>query len=485
MTKWSAKTFFVIVTTSLLFFLSVAFDITPYLRGPAPYVPEWRWAYNFVNTVDRIWFPLIIITTILTIGVYLEKRIGSKNFKNIYPTLILFIILGFLFQISVLYFSRNGINVLLHRVINPDLNGYFTVALNITSVHDFLQEYNENVLSFPMHAKGHPPGGILFFWLINKIFSIVPFLNEITNRLSPARADVKFFWDSLNSYQKTGAIASGFIISFLSSVSIVPLYYLGKYLYGQITAFRSIVLYTFIPSVILFTPLFDTIFPIFSITALYLYLKGSQKKPIFLFLSGFILSLGIFFSLSLLPIIFLFFFIAFFKTIIKRTNIFLQEITLFGFFILGGLLFPIILFIFFHFNFLEVGKIIIGGQAPRSYILWLFYNLYDFLIFSGIPVLIAFVLLFWRFSKTFLKESLGKFDHFLPAFISILILLDISGISRAETGRIWLPLTPFLVLFAIRYFTKDLKLSTYAFMFIVFLEAIQVLIFQEFWVTLW
>ena len=103
--------------------------------------------------------------------------------------------LSFLFQISVQYFSRAGVAVLIHRIINPELNGYFTAALPIQNTGEFLGNYNENLLSFVYHAKSHPPGAILFFHFIKQIMSAFPAAGNFANLLSPEHADVKIIWN--------------------------------------------------------------------------------------------------------------------------------------------------------------------------------------------------------------------------------------------------------------------------------------------------
>jgi len=115
-------------------------------------------------------------------------------------------------------------------------------------------------------------------------------------------------------------------------------------------------------------------------------------------------------------------------------------------------------------------------QAKRSYIPWIFYDLYDFFTFSGIPVLIMSIII--------IKNLFNK-DIFTFSFFGVLLILDISGLSRAESGRIWMPYMPFLASIVAYYLTDRLKLSSKLFITILFLQFIQILFIQEFWVTLW
>lgn len=475
MLKNNSRLIILISIISIVFFILVGLDISPYLRGPGPYPPDWRWEYYFINTLPKIWMPILIIFLICLFGFYLEKKsiiqIENKLIKN----LLILLILGFVFQLSVLFFSRSGVFILLHRIINPDLNGYFTTSISIKDFGEFLRTYNDSVLSFAMHAKGHTPFAVLFFYVINIFSSFLTPLHSFIERFSPSHSDVKLVWEALTSSQKLGAVFSSIFITFLSSSVIIPLYFLAKHIYGVRSATRSALIYIVTPSVVLFTPINDVFLPLFPVISLFLFYKSLDKNSLlYILFSGIVMSIGVLFSLSLLPLLFLFFVIYLHK--IYKDKVINKEKIILGFnFILGLLILPIFL-LFFNFNLLEVTKTLMSGLPEnREYITWIFYNLYDFFIFSGIPVFVLFIV-------TLLKR---KIDSLLLAFISMLFLLNFSGAVRGEVARIWIPFIPILILIVINFLTNSLKLSGKLFLIIFLLQAIQVLVFQEFWVTLW
>ncbi len=467
----------VISLSSLVFFLAVAFDIIPQIRGPSPYPPEWQWPYQFVNTLNKIWFPLIVITAIIAVILYLEKTKHHSKKREILALLVL-IILGFLFQLSVLYFSRSGISVLFHRIANPKLNGYFTASLNIVNIKQFLRDYDKLVLTLPMHTIAHPPGTIIIFFIINKIASLFLPLMTFVNKLAPVRGDVRILWLSLAPYQRLGSLIAGPLFSFLSTLTTLPLYLLGKFLYGRRVALRAATLYLFVPALTLFIPLPDIVFPLFSTTALLFFLTGLKKnQSLFLVLSGLTAALGIFFTLGILPIVFLSLLLFIFDYLNGNKGRLKLLISY-----LVGLILPFLLLdIFFRFNIVKVGITIMkGGIAHRSYLIWLIYNLWDFFIFAGIPVLIIFL-----FNLRHSLKKISSADYFLWSYSLMLLVLNISGASRAETGRIWLLFIPPLVLLVANFLTKNLKFSSKILVYILLWQAAQVLVMQEFWVTLW
>ncbi|MFH0979605.1 MAG: hypothetical protein V1803_01520 [Candidatus Roizmanbacteria bacterium] len=457
--SFNKKLLFIISIISIIFFLFVGFNTSPFLRGPGEWPPDWRWPYLFVNTLNRIWLPLVVIAFILFLYYFLEKKRVSS-----WTLLILLVVLSYFFQLSVLYFSRSGISVLIHRIINPDLNGYFTEAVKIKNLGEFLANYQKNVLSFSMHATGHPPGPIIFFWLIEKIINVIPLFQIFIVNLIPKHLDVQSIWNNLTLSQRSTAVFSAFFIPFLGSLNIIPLFFIAKNLYNLKTAIRTGFLSVFIPALILFTPLFDVLFPLFFLCSFFFFIKGlKEKNSLFISFSGLIFSLGLFFSLSLLPLIFIYFYY-----FISNKKFFIP-------FLAGILSFYLLLFLSKYNVILVSYTLMTGLPKNRSYLTWIFYNLYDFFVFAGIPVAITYLVMF--FKK--IKEPL------FVSFTLMFLLLNFSGAVRGEVGRIWLPLMFPLTLVVNNFLTNKLKLLSKDFLVILFIQAVQILLIQEFWVTLW
>ncbi len=111
----------------------------------------------------------------------------------------------------------------------------------------------------------------------------------------------------------------------------------------------------------------------------------------------------------------------------------------------------------------------------RTYHIWLFFNLYDFFLFLGIPVsVVIFKSLF-----TELKD-LKHIDISLASFLFTVFILNLSGRVLGEVSRLWLPLMPF----ALYPFSKELldknwnRFAQIAIFFI--LLFLQVITFREF-----
>lgn len=470
---------FFITFLTAAFCICIATDFIPFLRGPAPYPPDWQWDYLFVNTFSKLWVPGLFIGMVLSFVWFLEKT--PESFIKTHEKKVLFfcIILFFFIQLSVTFFSRAGIGVLFARIANPDMNGYFTAANAIEDIPLFLQNFNKNVLSLPMHAQGHPPGAILFFWVIEHTIRPGAHIFKFLIPENIAHGDVSVIWESLTLSQKLTAIFSSVFIPFISAFSCGFVYYIGKYFYGIRSGIRSVFLFMTIPSLLLFIPINDVFLPLFPLAAFLLFIKGlGNKKAYLLFLSGVIFAVGLFFSLSLVPLIFIFG--AYLLSLKKLKAILIEG----AYFSLGIIGFPLFLSFFFGYDTFVVSQTLLSGLPEnRQYFTWVFFNLSDFFIFLGIPLFVFFCLLIFQTIKNIIYFR--QISVLSVGFILMLLILDISGTVRGEVARIWIPFYPFLVIILAQFLTKQMKIAKDIFLFVIFLQFIQVLFMQEFWVMLW
>jgi hypothetical protein len=464
---------------SFIYFIATGFDIFPFLRGPG----DWQWSYLFVNTFPKIFPSLIIISIILYFFRFLDKKNEQKIKKYEKIFLPMAVLLAFLFQLSVVYFSRGGIFVLLARTITPEANGYFTASLGIHSLFDFLANYNNLVSHFPMHAHGHPPGAIILSYIINNFFILSQPINSFVNTLSPSTKPILDIWLNLLPNQKIGALFLSFLVPLFSSLIIIPLYYAFKLYENTRIALRGIFLYIFIPSVTLFTPIPDVFFSAFPIIGFFFLILAQKKNNLwYLFLCGLILSIGIFFSLSILPFILMFLIVIFILNL-KTKKRFIALINKVGYFFTGIFLPFVLLYFLYGFNFIAVSNTVLSITletiSHRSYLVWVFYNFYGFLIFAGIPTFIFFI---YAIKNNFNKI---KDNYLFISFIITLLILDISGNVKGETERLWISFIPFLILIVISFLNREYNFKTRDYLIIYLIQAIQILVMQEFLVLLW
>src|SRR6185503_12834259 len=121
---------------------------------------------------------------------------------------------------------------------------------------------------------------------------------------------------------------------------------------------------------------------------------------------------------------------------------------------------PALLLLLVKFNFLQVIQTImkhVPDVHTRSYTLWLYYNIHDFLIFCGIPVALILLLMLKQSFIGILQKQLKKIDLVFVSLILMIIILNFSGSVRGETGRLWTPYIPFVVLAVTAFLTEKMK----------------------------
>lgn len=466
----------VLILASATIFISILFliDLTPYLRGPGVYPPDWRWHYDPSINLVKIILPLSIIALIIFLS------ISEKIQKNEKLFLFFVLILGICFEFALLFYGRAGVGVLVHRIINPLINGYFTASLSIDSIPVFMNQFVNNFENYPMYARFHPPLAILIFHFLN-IFSkitipLFPFIDD----LSPSFNDVQIVWSSLKDFQKLTVLYSSILIPLLTVLTIIPIYLTSKLEYTISAARKSAILFIFVPSILLFLPLNDAFLPLFTAISLYFFVKAVKTKNLYsFFLSGLILGTGIYFSLTFIPII-LFFAIYY---LLKLKKISINDFKAGFAFLIGLIILPIIFYIFFKLDsiqmFFKMMQFHEEAQHSRGYLVWLFYNLYDFFIFLGIPIFILIL------SQLYLSyKKIVKKDYMMIAFILFLLILNFTGSVRAETARIWLPFVP-LAIIPVANFLTEIKFTNKQFAIILLVLGFQILVFQSVLVTLY
>jgi hypothetical protein len=244
-------------------------------------------------------------------------------------------------------------------------------------------------------------------------------------------------------------------------MSVFPIYRFGKRLHGPELALASSAIFLVIPSMTLFSPQMDQFFALFAVSAVatfyYALEDGDWRHSA---ASGFLMFLGLFFSLgilALLPIMLCLFVRAYLAEKAsgqhgrkERKTWSLVQIALA--FVLGFSIPYILSLLVLKFDLLRVFTTILADQRKfnvtqhRTYSTWLVYNLYDFFVFLGVPIGVLLAKRIYTFLKN-VREGLEKEANlFLVALVVSLVVLDFSGVTRGEVARMWIFLMPFFVM---------------------------------------
>lgn len=495
--------------STLLFLYGVAKNII----RPGCVAGEWGWVYRPLDVTGKLWLPVSIFLLAAVViwylmGINRTKEVGKgKEFVSV----VILALLAFLICMSAFPLAKLGFDELPLIVINPVNTGYFNDAAKVNNFSSFVENYASRIPYLGLHSETHPPGPIFFFWCINWLMKKVPSPTALVIKIGDfLHLNYSYLSSSLILYGLPSerstiatSIAAGLLMPFISSLTVIPLYYLGKGFYSRQIAFYAAALYVFIPSIIFFTPQMDQVFVFLAVSTIASFYLGLKRKNVwYIFLAGVIYSAGIFMSLGLL-ILLSFIGCLMAKEIAENKLLVAQKeemclVTHFKFSIKGALIFGFTIIIFYvllmsvlDFNIVRVLKAIsveqqvINAKIGRTYSKWVIFNLYDFFAFLGVPIsLLFFKRIVSNFSQ-FKKTGISQVDILLIALLVTLVALDVSGIIRGEVARVWMFLMPFAALVSAPEIDKIPRgrffIESKGFLMIVlFLQFISIIVYKAF-----
>lgn len=426
------------------------------------YIKEWSWGKINMSLDHLKIFYYFVITLLFLFFVYIFL---SEKFKK-YEWLFISISIIF-FNIIILFvfsFNNEWQNFLSKIIAHTGATSYFNDAQKINNVGDFLRNYSQNVQYLQMHSQTHPPGVILLFYYLSN------FAKNINVNVT---------------------YTIGLLIPFLSSLTIIPLYFLTKLFFNKLAAKISVVFYCLIPALILFTPQMDQVYALFFISIILFYYLGIIKKKIIYFiLSGLFLAFGSYFSYlyTVIPLVMLILWILIYLNKKDSTKYFFQINNFFKYNIIFALafLFPNIIYqIIYGTNIYEMyqASMVYHQQFldSKSYLIWLAMNLFDFGIFMGLPITIVLLFVFGDSIMNFIKTK--AVDISLGLFLLTIIILDLTGKNRSEVARLWLFLVPLMLISVAGYIAnkKTYKIITIILALLLFL---QIIVFRKYVLTI-
>lgn len=455
---FSSKARFLVTAVTLVYLLAVVLDVTPYLRGPAPMDVEWRWPRYAELPYGRLGLPSLALLLYLGLCVWTERLDADRLSRRQRATLLAVLIVAALaVQGSVLYLARPDVLTLLfERNASPLADGYYTAALAVDEAGDvanFLRTYPSRMPTFVSdHPRTHPPGFPLLHWAVGRTLG----------RWPPLRTWIRWHAcptlrvNGLTAGQMTSVLVVGLATPLLSGLALLPVYALARRRGGVRAGLRAAALFVLVPAFTLFAPQMDQLFPLLTGTILWAFVSGwERQRSGWLFASGVSLSLATFLSPGLAALALWLALYAAARWLADSAGWTWQRLAVAGLaFGVGATSLWLICWLLFGLDPLAVARTgmaqhfeIVTGR--RDYGLWLGYNLYDLAAFLGLPL--AF--LFSARALTSLRHVIGRrwrqLDAVAAATALTIVIVDVSGTSRGEVARLWLFLTPPIVLAAV------------------------------------
>ena len=301
-------------------------------------------------------------------------------------------------------------------------------------LRSFMRDYAKPELFSTLsgHAQTHPPGGILFLWIVSKLFGY--------NLLAASLGSVVF-----------------------TSLTVIPIYLLAKELYGESIGRYALALFLITPNLVMFTGTsMDGPFSLFPILSLYLFYKGrgSERTGRYGVLTGISLSCGMLMTYSTV-FIGLFFSIILLLTLILDRGRFRYTLTLLLIAGVTFIVFYLLIFLSTGFNLFESlqssirkdsARLGTGYETIELYLHLSVGNLFAFLIGIGIPMTAVWLR---QIVRTIRDGWRGvPIDIYVIGYLISLLVISFSALYTMEVERIWIFMAPFVLIPAAKYLSQ-------------------------------
>jgi hypothetical protein len=405
--------FLLTLLLEVVFLVGVIFHLG-YFNGS----PYWQWDWrrlDHLRTATYFAFPLIPYAYAL----FKIERFKEKG--EVWKILVLLVVSNFLFQLMGIASDPYSFDYVKSVVLSRRATSYFYDAHSIEDIFSFLRSFH--TLELRAHSSVHPPGPILFFFLMIQVFGV-----------------------------EAGAYVGGLAVGLIASFGIFALYlFASLWTRGPEPRLIMCAVYALIPGVVLFLPQLDQVYPIFSMLMIYFWeiaLRGSRRHALYL---GFTLLIASFFAYHVLligvfHILSAGLFLSSDRVVGERLRILVRTSLLaigtavtcyLALFLLTGYN-PVLAF---AHAWEEAAHLL--NILGRPYVFYLFYNFYEFFLGSGIilvPLLLSYV------KRTI--GTLGTAENWVTlsyAGFATLLVVDLIGVLRSETTRLWLFLQPLIL----------------------------------------
>lgn len=346
--------------------------------------------------------------------------------------------------------------------------GYLGEAFTIDDVGEYLKNYAAEMPRKPEHVATHPPGAVLFFYAVRELGEAIPDLRHMALVASStavgqsiAELGAEVVAVPTTRWLGSDGLATAIIASWLlgAAGAAMPLVIFAA-LRGWVGDERALAAATVLaltPSMLFYFPTLDMLIALAS-ALMVAALAGTQRHWAWAGGAGLIAAAAMFVSLGALALVALGGLFLLLRaarqagqssdTSWSDTRSAAVPLLAFG----AGVLAALGLWYAMGVDAAEVfsqglgaHSSITGRASFRGYGVWVWLNLVEFAIFAGLPLTVLAVASVPRIVATLRETSSSALTAYLGATaLAALIVLDVSGVVKGETGRLWLFFVPWL-----------------------------------------
>jgi hypothetical protein len=448
----------VLATASALVLAAIASDAIPLLRGPAPYPPEWQWAYRESPSSGRLLSALAAAGGLLGL-LALSGSAWARRGPRRAAVLLLgaATVLGWLFQLGLLDLEPAGaFPTLLARTVSRTHTSYYTVAVSpeARDPWEFLRRHASLLPTFrtaAKHAATHPPGPVLYYRGLVALCEASPRLTALLLRSLPEDGDPP--GAPTVPAARVAALLGALLLGLFGAATGVPVAWLAARLAGDTLAgVRVGVLWSLLPGPALFIPQFDqalalpvTLAGALLVSALWADRLARALGPAMI--AGLLGGIALFVSYGSAAFLLL----GGLSALALSPRPPRRGLALCGLAAATALGILGVSAMLGHEPLRAAATALAIHREvytrPRSYGLWLLFNPLDLALFLGVPVtVLGLVRLRSALAGPHPAAAADRMTLALAAGLGLLVL---SGVTRGEVGRIWIPLMPLLLVSAL------------------------------------
>jgi hypothetical protein len=312
------------------------------------------------------------------------------------------------------------------------------------------------------HIGTHPPGLIVGYAMLIRWFERWPRLAEAVVASQPEA--VREYFDAVTEYPDPGTAplvqtdravlwTASMLTHGLAMVALVPMYFLLRRTCPPEASWWAVAFWPTVPALAVFLPASDTLLPCFGATFLLFWLEGWQRRSaVRCFVSGFVLWIGLFVSLALLPVAMLAATLTVWEGWLchrdqRPADPGASLLRALAWFALGILLPTLLLWAWAGIRLPAVWFWNLSNHAEfyelfsRTYWKWLLVNPIELAVAAGLPLTTLALAAYHRLGKTWRDKAAG------PLWCCALVwgCLWLSGKNSGEAARLWIVLMPWLI----------------------------------------
>lgn len=404
----------VVLGIGALFALAILTEV-PHFNGPDYWVWPWH-TLSFDRAVAGFAGPFVFYVYLLRKW-SAEPVLTSARARWLVTGLVA---CSMMFQYAGFHADKRGRRLIPDIVENTAITSYYTDATHIEDVFSWLPNFAN--LELEHHSETHPPGPVLYWYGCIKLFG-----------------------------EKAARLKGAFIAGILASLGTALIYAFGS-LWTQDRSARigPCFLYALLPSIIVFFPELDTVYPIGSMALLLFWHRAfdQRRAAIWLGLTLFAASLMAYNFVTIGAAMLLYAALRLHRQHWQR-DAFKRYAIVGGIALAVALGAHVLLWAATSYHAIDslLGSLAIqevyADKYQRPWKLCIFWDIYDFFLGSGMLTLPLIAL---GLRRPELQPKPVPIDRTVTIIFLLAILsVDLTGLLRCEAARVWIFLQPLII----------------------------------------